>query len=241
MRAFFLIAMLLTAIPALAQPVKTNNGRCDSAFGSSCNLTVTAGSGSVVFVLGAFGSGSGDPAFSTCGAIASTDWITRYLSGGTHLVYARAPSALSGCTLTVSRGGAVGMVAAYGAWSGVATAIFDSAVPTILSNTGASSTPAGSAIATAQANNIILTWQMNPGDTAVDCAVSFGGTGSWGSVELGNDINYGGYTISQLSTTATQSFTPATGGGCTNKATWQVLTDSITADTPSTGRSRLIQ
>jgi hypothetical protein len=241
MRAIFLLLALLIAAPALAQPARTDQGNCDAAFAASCNVSVTASSGDVVFVLGWSGSGSGDPTFSTCGAINSGDWITRYLSGGISIVYARAPSALTGCTLTVGRSGATGIIAAYGAWSGVATAIFDSNVPTILSNTGGGSKPAGSSITTAQANNIILTWQMNAGDTAVDCSVDVGGTGSWSSVTTKNDINVGGLTVSQLSTTATQSFAPAATGGCANKASWQVLTDSITADTPSTGRSRLIQ
>ena len=242
MRALLAILIWLAAtVGAWAQPVETHSGNCDFGFSASCDISVTASSGDVVFVLGWFGSGSGNPTFSTCGAINSTDWITRYLSGGTSIVYARAPSALSGCTLTVGRSGASGVIAAYVAWSGVATAVFDSNVPSILSNTGGGSKPAGSAIATAQAKNIILTWELNAGDTSVNCPVNVGGTGAWSTVLLGNDIHVGGYVISQLSTTATQSFTPTADVGCTNKASWQVLTDSITADTPSTGRSRIIQ
>lgn len=232
---------------AWAQPVKTNAGNANAAFSGAVNLSVTAGSGDLVEVF-AYGAGASAISFSTCGAINSGDWVTRYAAAADatnfmKLVAAKAPSALSGCTLTITGTGASAISGMYGAWSGTSTGIWDSNFPSAaLQNSGAVSKPTGVPTVTAQAKDMIITWEVNAGDTAVDCQIATGGTGSWSSVANGNNINVGGYTAANLSTTVTQSFTPTNAGGsCNTKALWQVLIDAITADTPVTGRSRLIQ
>ncbi len=223
---------------ALAQPVLTNHGSGTNA------STLTAGSGDLVEVFTYTNGGSGTPAISTCGSINSGDWVARYsaVDGPNYITLfaAKAPSALSGCSLTVNRTSGTAALSVWGAWSGTSTAIFDSNFPTsALQTTGSSSTPVGHSLTTAQNHDIITTWVITPGNTA-GCNVTTGGTGSWSLVDFTNSVSVGGMNGNQLSTTTAQSFTPAD-TGCGSRNFWTVLEDAITSDTVSTGRSRLIQ
>ena len=234
---------LACASGAWAQPALDGSNWAGSATGgSSATFNIASSATAAVYVFNWWGDGiTTPPTISGCGLT----WTSRHSAvwgGGYVAVWeATTSGALSSCAVTTSQAGGSQLQYYWAAFTGVSAAVFDSNFPSAaISSNGVGTSVTGPTLTTAQAHDLIVTFNINAFGTPNFPCLPSGSGFTINNITYLLNVGIGGSATGRASTTSTFS---SLATSCTNgvSETWRAIYDAITADTPSTGRSRIIQ
>ena len=253
-------AWLLGVSIAAASPTVSNHNTLAAPGATTVTASVTASAGDVVIVCALVrGTTSTVPTLSISGG--SLSWATRQTVSNTPLTgngnglgnrlscfSALTAGSLSAVTMTVTSNVTIGN--AVGGWlsvSGTSATQFDTnlAIPTsgAYANATTATTPTVT-VTTGLANDLL--YAINGTTQAISCGVgvTYGGAAQTSGFNQASSaglkdvcINFSWKSVSATQTSASVAAT-GTGSSLTD---WSMIADALTSDTPSTGRSRLIQ